>query len=165
MYLCGMFVSILNWYIRSLLTKALFLVIIEALNICRKAHKKMLLHTTLYTMAKYTVTGFTFNMKGLFVGDYWNKFYPSFSMVVFFSFIHLVYIEWIYVVQILQIRKFWHQVRVALCNWLVVLNIYKIQPGSCIGQARHVGWFWSLSYREVQMWQLLGNLHHHIWSS
>ena len=33
---------------------------------------------------------------------------------------------------------------VALYNWLVVIHISQIQPGSCIGQSKHVGRSWSL---------------------
>ena len=101
--------------------------------------------------------------KSFFVGNYWSNIYSySYLFDLFYS-IYSTYIEWIHVVQIIQIRKFQHQVRVVLCDWLVVIQIPKIQPGSCIGQSKHVGLFWYLSYWEIPMQKFLGNVYRRIW--
>ena len=81
-----------------------------------------------------------------FVDNYCIDIYPSFYLLTLFTSIYPSYIEWIHVIWILQIRKFQLQVWVALYNWLVVIQIPQIQPVSCIGQAKHVGWSCSLSY-------------------
>ena len=44
--LCGTTISILNCYPRNKMTKELFLVIIEALIVCRNGHKKMVFNAT-----------------------------------------------------------------------------------------------------------------------
>ena len=82
----------------------------------------------------------------MFVVNYFDNVYPYLSLFNLFSSLYSAYIQWIHVIHILQVRKFRHQIRVALCNRLVVLKIYQIQTGSYVGQARHVGLFWSLSY-------------------
>ena len=122
----------------------------------------MVLHSAPYNRVRETVVGFPFTTKGVFLGKNYGNVYPSLSLFTFFSSIYSAYIEWIHVIQILQIHKFQHQIRVAICNWLVVLNILLIQPGFFIGQSSHVRWCWSLSYRKVHMRQLLGHLNHGI---
>ena len=60
---CVTIVSDLNLSPMIPLTKALLLVITEALNVFSNGHEKMLLHATPYPRSRETVTGFPFTTK------------------------------------------------------------------------------------------------------
>ena len=62
--LCGTIIYILNFYPRSLLTKALFFFIIEALIVCRNGNEKLVFHATPALKVMETVTSCPFNVKG-----------------------------------------------------------------------------------------------------
>ena len=64
--ICGTIISSLNCYNRIPLTKALFLVMIEALIFFRNGHENMVFHATPSPRARETVTGFSFTTKGVF---------------------------------------------------------------------------------------------------
>ena len=131
-------ISALKLFTRSSLTKALFLFIIEALIVCSNDHENMMLHANFY-YSKGDYHWFSVYHKGSVVGNSCSNIYPSLYLLTLFSSIYSTFIEWMHVLLICQIRKFQHQIRVALCRLLMVLNIYQIQPGSCIIQVIHVG--------------------------
>ena len=127
----------LNFSPRIPLTKVSFLVIIEGLIFCRKAMKIWCCMKFLLGRGKLSpVVHLPYRNV---LGNYCSNIYPYFYLLALFSYIYYTYVERIYTVQNLQIRKFQHQVRMALCDRLVEIHIYQIQPGSCIGQAKHVG--------------------------
>ena len=61
--LCGTIIYIIKLSPRITLTKALFLVIIEALIVCRNGNENMVLQATPYMRARETVTNFLFTTK------------------------------------------------------------------------------------------------------
>ena len=61
--ICGTTISSLNCFTRIPLIKALLLVMIEALIVCRNGHENMVLHATPYPRARETVYGFPFITK------------------------------------------------------------------------------------------------------
>ena len=61
----GTIISSLNFSPRSLLTKVLLSVIIEVLIICSNVHENMVLHSTPSPRTRKTVTGCSFNTKGV----------------------------------------------------------------------------------------------------
>ena len=62
--LCGAIISVLNCSPMSPITKALPLVIISYLIVCRNVHENMVLRATPSTRARETVTGFPFTARG-----------------------------------------------------------------------------------------------------
>ena len=66
---------------------------------------------------------FSVHHKGTFIGNYCGNVYPSFSLFLFCSSFHYTYIEWIHIIQTLQIHKLQHQIRVSLYACLVVIQI------------------------------------------
>ena len=63
--LCGTIIYRLNWNTRSPVTKALLLVMIEYLVVCRDVHENMVLHGIPSPRASETVIGFIFTTKGV----------------------------------------------------------------------------------------------------
>ena len=82
--ICGTNISIINYSTRSPLTKALFLVIVEPLIVCRKGHENMVLYATPSPRARETVTGFPFTTKVVLWVITEVKYTPPFPFSLYF---------------------------------------------------------------------------------
>ena len=112
--LFGTIISILNCYPKSPLNKSLLLVIIEVLIFCNKGHEKC--GVSCHPFSKYKGKfHWLYIYHKYFLGNCCSNIYSSSSLFAFFSSVYSTYVEWMHVVQILQIQKFQYQFRMALC--------------------------------------------------